>query len=225
MSLIKTMGYDGYGVNPRQVQIGDVVAGAEQIPATSTSTALIVTGQMLFNSFINASPAGAAAYTVDTAANIIIALQANLGLSLLQNIQNGTTWRLRHITTTAQVVTYAATANTGVTVTQGVVNASSVKDFLLTILNGTPAQTFACTTTNASAVVGGLSQSQCAQLSPGMIVTNAVANLQGTTILAVNTTNGTVTMSGNANATNAAPGVAVSFSPVVTVAGIGQGLL
>lgn len=224
MSLIKHMGFDGFGPNPRQFQIGDIPCLAEQLPATSASAALTVTGAMLANTLINASPAGAAAYTLDTAANIILALLPFLAPPQTPNIQAGTTWRLRHVTTTAQVVTYAAIANTGVTVTQGVVNASSVKDFLVTVVNGTPAQSFAVSTVNANAVLSGLTQSQCALLSPGMIVTNAVAGLQGTTILAVNATAGTVTMSGNANATNVVP-VSVSFSPVVTLQGLGQGLL
>lgn len=221
MSLIKSIGFDGLGINPRQVQLGDVLCAAEQLPATSASAAVTVTGQLLANTLIQSNEGAPAAYTVDTAANIILALQ---NIANIANIQNGTSWRLRHLNTTAFAVTYAATANTGVTVTLGVVNASSVKDFLVTIVNATPAQTFACTTVNANAVLSGLTQSQCAQLSPGMVVTNAVAGLQGTTILAVNATAGTVTMSGNANATNAVA-VAVSFSPVVTLQGLGQGLL
>lgn len=221
MSLIKTIGFDGLGVSPRQVQQGDVVCLAEQLPATSASNALTVTGQLLANSLIQSTETANATYTLDTAANIILALQA---ITNVANIQNGTSWRLRHINNAAFTVTYAVTANTGVTVALPTINASSVKDFLITVTNGTPAQTFAATTVNATAVVAGLTQSQCALLSPGMIVTNAVAALQGTTILAVNATAGTVTLSGNANATNTTA-VAVSFSPVVAVQGLGQGLL
>lgn len=221
MSLIKSMGFDGLGINPRQFQVGDVLCGAEQLPATLVANAVTVTGQLLAQSLIQSTETANATYTLDTAANIILALQniVNVG-----NIQNGTTWRYRHVNNAAFTVTYAATANTGNTVVLPTINASSVKEFLITVVNGTPAQTFAATTVNASAVLSGLTQSQCAILSPGMIVTNAVAGLQGTTILAVNATAGTVTMSGNANATNTVA-VAVSFSPVVSVQGLGQGLL
>ena len=59
-----------------------------------------------------------------------------------------------------------------------------------------------------------------ATLTPGMIVTNAVAGTQGFTIVGVNIAAGTVTLSGNATSTNAAPGVAFSFSPVVTITGL-----
>lgn len=221
MSLIKAMGFDGLGPNPRQFQLGDVLCVAEQLPATLAANAVTVTGQLLANSLIQSTETANATYTLDTAANIIIALQNIVGIA---NIQNGTTWRLRHVNNAAFTVTYAVTANTGCTVALPTINASSVKEFLITVTNSTPAQTFAGTTVNASAVVSGFTQSQCAQLSPGMIVTNAVAGLQGTTILAVNATAGTVTMSGNANATNAVA-VAISFSPVVAVQGLGQGLL
>src|ERR1700748_3649828 len=221
MSLIKAMGFDGLGINPRQFQLGDVLCAAEQLPATIAANAVSVTGQLLANSLIQSTETANATYTLDTAANIILALQ---NIANIANIQNGTSWRLRHVNNAAFTVTYASTANTGTSVALPTINASSVKEFLITVINGTPAQTFACTTTNASAVLGGLTQSQCAQLSPGMIVTNAVAGLQGDTILAVNASAGTVTMSGNANATNAVA-VAVSFSPVVALQGLGQGLL
>jgi hypothetical protein len=217
--MVKPTVYDG--PVQRQVQQGDTVCAAEVIPAASSSTALTVTGQMLSQPFIQSNEGGAAAYTVDSAANIILSLSAGLGLL---SIQNNTTWRLRHINTTAFVVTYAATANTGVTVSSGVVNASSVKDFLLTVVNGTPQQTYSATTINGSAQIGGLTQAQVATLTPGMIVTSASAGQQGTTILSVNISNGTVTLSGNANATNVVP-ISYTFSPVVTLTGIGQGLL
>lgn len=221
MSLIKHMGFDGLGVNPRQIQVGDVMCAAEVLPATLAPNAVTVTGQLLANLLIQSTETANATYTLDTAANIILALQ---NITNIANIQNGTTWRLRHVNNAAFTVTYASTANTGTTVALPIVNASSVKDFLITVVNATPAQTFAGTTVNASAVVSGFSQSQCALLSPGMIVTNAVAGLQGTTILAVNATAGTVTMSGNANATNAVA-VAIAFSPVIGLQGLGQGLL
>jgi hypothetical protein len=80
------------------------------------------------------------------------------------------------------------------------------------------------TTVNASAIISGVPTSVLNQLSVGMIVTNAVAGLQGTTITAINTSSNTVTVSGTANATNISP-VAISFSPVVQIDGLGQGLI
>lgn len=219
MSMVKPTVYDG--AVQRQTQQGDTLCMAEVMPATLTANAVTVTGQQLSGSLIQSTETAAAAYTVDSAANIINALMAGLGLL---SIQPGTSWRLKHVNNAAFAVTYAATANTGVTVTSGVVNASSVKEFLITVVNGTPQESVAVTTVNTSPTVGGLTQAQLSVLSVGMIVTNAVAGLQGTLIQSINLAAGTVTLSGNANATNATA-VAITFSPVITVLGLGQGLL
>ena len=215
--ILRPVGYDG--AFQRAVALGDILGGGETIPATISTAAITITGAQLMQGFILRNPGGAATDTLDSAANIVAAISAGLGGV---GISNGLTWRVRWIVTTANATTVQATANTGVTVNRGSISASSAKEFLFTIVNGTPAQTFQCTTTNGSAVVGGLTASQCALLSVGMVVTNAVANLQGTTIIAVNPNAGTVTMSGNANATNTTP-VTVSFSPVVQLEGLQQG--
>lgn len=212
--LVKPIIYDG-GLQ-RQVFPGDTVAGGESILATQSATTLTITAAMLLNAAILRNPAVGATDTIDTAANLVAGLMSGLGLT---GISNGTTFRTRIIVTTAQTDTVQATANTGVTVNRGAIAASSMKEFLVTVVNGTPAQSFLCTTVSGSAVVGGLTAAQCALLSVGMVVTNAVANLQATTIIAVNGAAGTVTMSGNANATNTTP-VTVSFSPVVVVDGL-----
>lgn len=212
--LVKPTVYDGS--LQRQVFPGDIVAGGELIPATDSGTTKSITAAVLAYGYILRNPGAAGTDTIDTAANLIAGLQAGLGTS---GIPNGTTFKVRWIVTTANAVTVQATANTGVTVNRGTVAASTAKDFLVTINNGTPAQTFQMNTTNASAVVTGLSAAQAALLTPGMIVTNAVNGLQGTTILAVNASAGSVTLSGNANATSTTP-VAVSFSPVVTLDGL-----
>jgi len=219
MGILKSAVYDGSLL--RQMQQGDVLAGAEIIPATIATNAITITGAQLGSGIIQRTTTGAGTDTIDTAANIIAALISGIGLT---GIQNGTTWRCKWIQNAAFAITVAATANTGVTVTSGTINASSVKDFLVTVVNGTPASSVQATTVNASAVISGLTGAQVAALSVGMIVTNAVAGLQGTTIISLNQAAGTVTLSGNANATNTTA-VTVNFSPVITVAGIGQGLL
>ena len=213
--LLKPVVYDGS--LQRQLSPGDIVAGGEQIVASSTSTAITVTAALMAQGIFLRNPSGAATDTIDTAANIIAGLASGLGSN---GIQSGTTFRLRWINTNGtNAVTVAATANTGVTVNRGTVALSTAKEFLVTVNNGTPAQTFQANTTSGSAVVSGLTASQLALLSPGMVVTNAVNGLQGTTILAVNMTAGTVTLSGNANATSSSP-VTISFSPVITLDGL-----
>ena len=219
MTIGKSVIYDG-GLQ-RQVMPGDVVAGGEVIPATIATNAITITGAQLGSGIILRNTAGAGTDTIDTAANIIAAISSGIGAV---GVQPGTTWRCKWIQTTANAITVQATANTGVTVNRGTINASSVKDFLVTVVNGTPAQTAFGTTVNGSAVVSGIPYATLSQLTIGMIVTNAVAGLQGTTIIAVNLAAGTVTMSGNANATNATA-VQINYSPVITLDGIGQGLI
>lgn len=206
------------GQLPRALVRGDVMTLGEAVAATVSTTNITVTGAQLLSAAILRNPAATATDTLDTAENIRAAIAAAYNAAL----PNGITWRVRWIVTTAQQLALAATANTGVVLNRGTVTASAAagfKDFLITITNGTPAQTFTANTTNGSAVITGLSAAQTALLTPGMIVTNAVNGLQGTTILSVQSGTG-VTLSGNANATSTAPGVAISFSPVITVDGL-----
>ena len=200
----------------RQTAAGDIVAGGEVVPATDSGTTKTITGANLLGGIILRSGGAAMTDTIDTAANIVAAL---IGAVNGNAIQPGTTFRARWVVSTAFAVTVQATANTGVTVNRGSVAASTSRDFLITVVNGTPAQSYGVLTTNGSAVVTGLTAAQLATLSVGMIVTNAVANLQGQTIISINYAAGAVTLSGNANATNTTP-VAVTFSPVIVVDGI-----
>lgn len=215
--IVKNMVWDGSQQRP--MQVGDVRGEGEVIPATISTTAITISGQQLSSGFILRNPGAAGTDTIDTAANLIAAIASGIGSI---GVQPGTTWRCTWIVSTANAVTVQATANTGVTVTNGTVNASSVKEFLCTVVNGTPAQTFAVNSTNTSAVLTGLTAAQTALLSVGMVVTNAALGLQGQTIISIQPGAG-VTMSGNANST--AVGTALTFSPVVTVYGIGQKLL
>lgn len=217
--LVKPLVSDG-GLN-RQVNNGDNIAGGEIIPATIATNAITITGSQLSGRFVQRTTTGAGTDTIDTAANIISALIAGLGST---GVANGTSWWVTWIQNAAYAVTLTATANTGITVTSGVVNASSVKDFLVTVTNGTPAQSYPGMTTNASAIVTGFTADQLKNITTGMVVTNAVNGLQGTTVIGVNIGAGSVTFSGNANATSSTP-VAINFSPTITLTGIGQGLL
>lgn len=206
----------------------DLIVTNEIVPAANTNNAVTVTAAMLGNPLFLAAPTGAATYTLDSAANLVAGLSPFFsynpnalvagGTTVSAGIPAGTAFRWRIIGSTAQTITVTSTANTGVTVNRGSVAASTTRDFLVTVRNGTPAQVFAGNTTNASATVSGFTQDQLSKLSVGMIVTNAVANLQGQTIIAINLNAGTITMSGNANAT--AVGSAINFSPVVVVDGI-----
>lgn len=221
MSLVYRQVVDPSG-GVRTALPGDLVVTYETVPAAQTGTTLTVTGALLANGIILAAPTAAATYTLDSAANIVAALspffnynqnaQVPAGTLVYASIPPNTSFRVTIVVSTAFAVTINSTANTGVTVNRGSIAASSSKDCLVTIRNGTPAQSFSATTANGSAVVSGFTSEQLSKLSIGMIVTNAVANLQGQTIISINQNAGTVTMSGNANAAGVS---SINFSPVV----------
>jgi len=218
--------YDG-GLQ-RKVYPGDLVTGAETINASlTTAGAGTITAALLTSGILSRSGPGAGyTDTTDTASNIINALLGNYnystaavtGVSSGAGVQPGTTFRLSYINTVAQAMTLAA--GTGVTLGSNVnCAASSVKDYLVTVTNGTPAQTFAATTTNGSAVVTGLNLFQTSQLSVGMLVTGT--GVSGT-VISVQPGTG-VTLSANASATGT--NVAITFAPTVRIDSLGQKLL
>jgi hypothetical protein len=207
---------------------GDLMVTNEIVPAANNGTAVTLTGALIGAGIYLSSAGSAPTITLDSAANIVAALSPSFnynpnasvagGTPVYAGIPANTSIRLRYIQSTAFAATIAATANTGVTVNRGSVAASTSRDFLITFNNGTPAQTYAAASTSGSAVLTGLNQQQLATLSVGMIVTNAALNLQGQTIISINLAAGSVTMSGNANATASA--TALTFSPVITVDGL-----
>lgn len=222
--LVRRAVFDSAGTQ-RMANLGDLVVTHEVVPAAVTATTSTVTGAQLAQGIILLSPTAAATHTFDSAANIVAALapfysynpnaQVVAGTTVYSQIPDNTSFRCTFVVSTAFAVTLNSTANTGVTVNRGTIAASSSKDVLITVRNGSAAQTVQGNTTNASATVGGFTTAQLNSLSVGMIVTNAVANLQGQTITSINYNAGTVTMSGNANAT--ATGSTINFSPVVVV--------
>lgn len=212
--------YTWNGFSDQKISLGDVLSMMESITTLAVTNALTITGPMLMNSVVQRTTTGAGTATIDTAANILASLAQNIGNT---GIDNNTTWRLRWIQNAAFTDTLTATAHTGITVTNGVVNASSVKEFLVNVTNGSPAQTVNGVITNASAVITGMTFAQTQLLSVGMVVTNAQNGLQDATILSVQPGTG-VTMSTTATSGQVAP-VALNFSPTITITGLGQGLL
>src|SRR5438309_596389 len=161
MAILKPLVSDG-ALN-RQVQAGVVVGGAEIINNLTTVGAGTLTAALLLGGIINRTgPTAGYIDTTDTAANIIAALisqysyqAANTGLSGGVAASVGLSTRLRFINTVAFANTTAA--GTGVTLVNASVSASSVKEFLIQITNGTPQQIFAANQVNATAVITGLS--------------------------------------------------------------------
>jgi hypothetical protein len=210
----------------RQLQRGDVLAGAEQIATLTTAGAGTLTAALLLSGILSRTGPGAGYIdTTDTAQNIINALLANnyfgsADMSSAGGVEAGTTVRLTYVNTVAFAMTLAAGA--GVTLGSNVnISASSVKDYLLTITNGTPTQVYAATTANGSAVITGLLQSQTNDLSVGQSVTGTGIPAS-TTIISIQPGVG-VTLSANATATGSL--VALTFGPSVRIDSLGQKLL
>ena len=80
---------------------------------------------------------------------------------------------------------------------------------------------FAATTASGNNQLTGLTQAQTNQLTIGMAVTGA--GIPANTVITGISPGFSVTMNNNATAT--ATNVAVTFSPTLTIEGIGQGLL
>lgn len=217
------------GGNVRRTFPGDLVGGGETLSALTTIGAGTLTAALLTSGLINRTgPTGAYNDTTDSAQNIINALvaQYNYGTTATTGIssgvaaQPGTTFRLRHINTVAFIMTLVA--GTGVTLAGVTTNAaSSIKEYLVTVTNGTPTQVYAVSTTNASVVITGMTQFQTAALSVGMLVTGT-GIAASATVISIQPGVG-VTLSGNSTATGTL--VAVTFSPTVTIQSIGQFLL
>lgn len=215
MSLVTPVVYDG-GLQRAQSQ-GDIPFNFEPIPPATdtTNTALALTAAMLTTPVYVRNPAGVSTDTFPTADALITALLSQIG----NVVRAGTSFRWRVINLSANLITGAVTANTGVTLTRGTVPASTTKDFLITITNGTPTVTAtAIASTNGSAVLTGFTPAQITALSVGQVLTTSFANLQGQTIIGINASSNTVTMSGNANATSSGT---LTFSPTYTVTGLG----
>jgi len=202
---------------------GDTLATQESPFAITTVGNGTLAAASLLASIINRTgPTAAYTDTTDTAANLMLALSipvSPVGLVTTASplVQVGDTWRLRYVNTVAFAATIAG--GTGVTVTYPTVNASSVKDFLLTCTAGGEQTTATVSQTNGSAVLTGMSLQQTQLLSINQTVTGS--GLSGI-IISIQQGVG-CTLSAAATSTLAIN--AATFSPSFTMAGIGQSLL
>ena len=204
------------------VQTGEVIGGAEVAGVLTTAGAGTLTAALLINSLLNRTgPTAGFTDTTDTAANIIAALagQNFVGTGSpggAGGVQPGTTWRLRYVNGVAYAMTLAA--GTGVTIATGNVTASYIKDYLLTVTNGTPQQIFVANVDGSTAVITGMTQSQTNLLSVGMLVTGT-GIAASSNIISIQPGVG-VTLNNNTTVANTS--AIVTFNPTVTMTGIGQ---
>ena len=224
MALVRPAVYDNLA--QRMPLPGDLLSGAEVILTNATVGSTVVTAAQLISGILNRSgSAGAFADTLPTATLLINALLSNTFLGSGSygplGVLNGTTFRLRYINSVAFVDTITA-PDTSVTLgANTAIAASSVKEFLITITNGTQAQLFAANQTNASAVITGLSALQTSMLTAGMLVTGT--NIPASTLVLSVQPGVGVTLSANATATLS--GNPLTFSPTYRIDSLGQMLL
>lgn len=206
----------------RQGIPGDLTDMSEVQDVNATAGAAVLTGDQFASTLlIRSGPTGAFNDTTPDANTLLASLLENMyiggGATTSLGISPGASYRLRYINTVAFIATLVA--GNGITLAgTTTVAASSVRDFLITCLNGTPSQLVAANTTNGSAIVTGMTAFQTTQLTAGMAV-SGTGIAGGTTIASVQPGVG-VTLSANATATNNA--VALTFTPRFEVRGIGQ---
>lgn len=147
-------------------------------------------------------------------------------LAASPNLDTGDAFEFLFINGVAFANATAVIANTGVTLLNGSVTASLIKRFMLTVLAAGRTAILSATTTNGNAVVNlaslGVSPSRAAtlaqQIRVGMLVTGTGIPAS-TTVIAVNSVTGTVTLSANATASG---DTALTFQPRVEIRGLYQ---
>jgi len=221
--LTKPMVMDGNLARP--IGPGDVLAAGELLQSLTTAGTGAITAQLLAGGLINRTGPGAGyADTPPTSAALIAWLVGNgyvaPNVDGSLGVPVGLTWRVKFINTVAFALTMGAAV--GATLVLPNVAASSVKEYLITITNGTPQQVFAATTVNTSAVISGLTTQQLSKLSVGMLVSGTGIS-GGTTIAGINAAAGTLTLSAAATADGTL--IPLTFNPTYTIQGLGQGLL
>lgn len=221
--LKKLMGANAFGGTASDLSFlfpGDIAAGAETIAALTTAGAGTWTAALMTSGIIRRTgPTAGYTDTTATAVDIINALIAgtNSPSQAGNAVQAGTTFRIRFVNTVAFALTLAA--GTGVTLGNDTGCPASVsKDYLVTVLEGTPSAVIVGNLTNGSAVITGVDPIAMQRINVGQAITAASGIPAATTVASINSAAGTVTMSANANAT--VPSAVCTCSPRVRIDGI-----
>lgn len=217
MSLVTATVFDG-GLE-RGWAPGDVLNAQEVVQSIANAAGVTWTAQQLLTGILDRSGAAAVSDTTPDASSIVNAMlgqaaYAGTDPNTQVGVQAGSSFRLQLLNRNSGTLTLVAGA--GVSLVAGLATTAATgsgKTYLVTVTNGTPPQTFAGTTTNASAVITGLSAAQTAKLSPGMNV-SGTGIPASTTVLSVQPGVG-VTLSANATATGNL--VALAFTPAVSI--------
>jgi hypothetical protein len=229
MPLILDAVYDLRGNTPRKALPGDITLRGESLTTVNSNTGVTLTAPQLLSGILNRTGTAGAGYNDATPSAVEIvnsllsgyvlgsAITQFTGYPAQQGVTPGLTSRLEFINN-GTGFTSTITAGTDVTLAGTMtVATNTIREFLITILNGTPQQIFSGTTTNSSAVVTGLTQGQTNLLTVGMSVSGTSIQA-GSTIIAVNPGVG-ITLSATATASGT---VALTFGPRVSVQNLGS---
>lgn len=202
--------------------MGDVMQSNEVQQAIANAAGVTWTaGQAISALLFRSGAAGVSDTTPDSNTWLLGMIQNNLvaaGATTPAGVPVGTSYRMRLMNSNTGTLTIVAGTNVTLAGTTTIATVN-FRDYLVTVLNGTPQQVFAATTTNTSAVITGLSAAQTSLLSPGMAVSGTGIS-GGATVLSVQPGVG-VTISSNATATGTL--VALTFAPRIEFRGIGTG--
>lgn len=237
MALSRPTIQDAQGFS-RSVLPGDLIAGGESIlaGAIAVTAGTVWTGAAIATGIIRRTGPSGAGYTdtTDTAANIIAAIRGNANSP---DIVPGTTFRLLVQNTIAQVLTLAA--GTGVTLGTGTTTIanSSVRTYLVTVLNAMTPITLPCTLTNNSKVaLFGLQANQVAlpigpgstagQINVGATLSISSGYAAGTTVTGLTYgQGGLIGFTSSNNYTGTTGSVAVTFLPSIQIDSLQAALL
>ena len=229
------------GVMDDRLYAGDTIIGADSVTAGAISTvgAGTWTATAMVSGFIyRTGPTGAYTDTTDTAFNILNALAGN---SPGADVAVGNTFKLRFAEASGQAMTlaYGAGVSAGSGLLSRNASASTVRDYIVTVLAIGGPYVLNCSTTNGSktvtfyeppgAVAWNIGPSvRAINITPGMTVTGT-GIAAGTTVAGLTQGQGGltgVTLSANATATTAAGAyVALTFGPTISIDSIGSGSL
>lgn len=192
---------------------GDSILDQTQLAAITTAGAGTLTAAAMNSGIVERTGPGANFNdTLDTADNL---------MAVMGSPSPGDSFEFTYRNTVAFIATLVVAEGAELAGANTAVAASNVRRYLVTVLASARRQQFTGNTTNASPTITGLTQSQVSLLQPGMGV-SGTGIPAATTVLAVNSVTGTVTLSANATATGTP---ALSFFPRYNVRGISSASL
>lgn len=217
----------GGGVTERPAGAGDILASGEVINALAGDVNSTIPAASIAGGIINRTGMTAGRTdTTDTADNVLRALGGN---DYAINVSPGTTFRFSYRQSAAFATTWAHGRGWIAGVGTLDVAASTLKEFLVEVLNSTPEVALTGATTNASAAVTLAVPQPAGTITPGMVVSAAAGITAGTRVAGVHYGDSnrqntdkicSITLDQNATATDAAK--ALTFSPCLRINGLGQ---